>query len=712
MLDLRGKFSPRNHNAAARRRSLRNHPRLEELETRTLMSTTLISSASGGVTMHPLDILDPAITPGQAPLTPAEMRAGYAVNRVQFSDGNGGFIPGDGTGQTIAIVDALNDPTIVADIHTFDQVFGLPDPPSFTVLNQNGTPIPNQTGTPTTPRNSPHSSWSLEESLDVEWAHVMAPKANIVLFEANTASNANLATAVTSAAKASIYAGLGIPAASVISNSYGSNDTASARTADLAQDTSTYKPISDTNKISLVFSSGDSGVAEFPSTSPYVLGVGGTDMALNVSPFGVSYKSESTYNDTAVQTSTGVSNFGSSGGGISAFETIPSYQTAYGISNGSNHREAPDVSMSGDLFSGVYITDSYDFRAARGAPATTLGTVLGTSLAAPMWGGLIAVVNQGRALAGEGPIGNIQEAVYALPTSDFHDVTTGTNGLTGGNLHSAGPGYDLVTGIGSPISNKLIPDLVAFTGTAPVSFVQVVVGGGSGGSSTPADGSTDGGTDDGSDTEIDYTPFSHSTAAAILTTNSAVHDTTLATTGTIATQTLNARDLLLSASSTVTVALPSAGQLVRVDTNVDLTALPAHTTTVVEGIHGDSRAILAGSVSDTESTELSLPVELNLPEGTGTVITTAATTATTDVVVPATPAAVTATDSVSDAVFADFSAVPTLDTRVTAPVVSGTAEETHSVDLAMLAGLALALGGSWSSFGRTEDTRKNPALRG
>jgi subtilase family serine protease len=689
MSELRRKSRSLSRAKVSPRRSPKNQPRLEELETRTLLSTTLLGSAAG-TNYVPADVLEPPVTPGVAPLTPAEMRAAYGINLVQFSSG-GTMVPGNGAGQTIAIVDALNDPDIVADLKTFDATFGLPDPPSFTVLNQNGAAIPNQTGSPTSPRNSGTSSWALEESLDVEWAHVIAPAANIVLFEANSSSNANLQTAVTTAAKASVYAGLGIPTASVISNSYGGSE----RSAETTTDTTVYKPISDANQISLVFSSGDNGLQEYPSTSPYVLGVGGTEVSLKVSPFGVSYSSETTYNDTQTVTSSGVKNFGSSGGGTSAFETEPSYQLDYGITNSAHHREAPDVSMSGGLESGVYISDTFD------APGTSaVGTVFGTSLAAPMWGGLIAVVNQGRSLAGTGPIGNVQEAVYSLPTSDFHDITTGTNGLTGANLRSAGPGYDEVTGIGSPIGNKLIPALVAFTGTGPVgTFVPPAAD--SSGDSTPAD--------DGDDTSSPISEHTHLTeaqaAAPVLNNVQTVSVETAATPMTEAVRDLTA--------GSVTVVAPSSGQAQRGDTTsaTQLTALPVAATASLAGFHGDSTVVVAGTASDAAPVDGVLPTEI-APQGDFAPVAT-----TTDVVVkaaPATPAAdgvaapVTPVTA-SDAVFADLGATQQL---AEAPAAVIAAEETHSADLAVFAGLALALGGLPGAFVRQEETRKIPALRG
>ena len=103
--------------------------------------------------------------------------------------------------------------------------------------------------------------------------------------------------------------------------------------------------------------------------------------------------------------------------------------------------------MDADPNSGVYVLDSYD---------GGWFEVGGTSLATPMWAGLVAIANQGRSLLGESSLNGAAQTplptLYQLPSSDFHDVTTGSNGT-----YSAGTGYDLVTGLGSPIANLLVP---------------------------------------------------------------------------------------------------------------------------------------------------------------------------------------------------------------------------------------------------------------
>jgi len=127
----------------------------------------------------------PFASSGPTGLTPAQLRHAYGVDNIKF-----GAIVGDGSGQTIAIVDAYDYPTAAADLHAFDQQFGLPDPPSFTKVNQ--------TGGSTLPGTDPAAKgndWELEEALDIEWTHAIAPGANIILVEANSAFDSDLITA-------------------------------------------------------------------------------------------------------------------------------------------------------------------------------------------------------------------------------------------------------------------------------------------------------------------------------------------------------------------------------------------------------------------------------------------------------------------------------------------------------------------------------------
>ena len=212
------------------------------------------------------------------------------------------------------------------------------------------------------------------------------------------------------------------------------------------------------NGVTFVASSGDDGaysqtgsvamIPQWPAVSPNVVGVGGTTLTTGADG---SYISESGWGNATSSFS-----LHGSGGGISQYESQPAYQQSV-VTQSSTMRCVPDVAMDADPNSGVPVYDSYDF-----GTSTPWIQVGGTSLAAPMFAGLIALANQGRALNKlgtlDGPTGTLP-TLYALPASAFHDITSGNNG------YAAGPGYDLVTGRGSPIANLLVNDLVPATFT-------------------------------------------------------------------------------------------------------------------------------------------------------------------------------------------------------------------------------------------------------
>lgn len=359
----------------------------ERLEARTFMST----SPTG--------------------ITPAQMRHFYAVDSIRF-----GSTVGDGTGQTIAIVDPYDDPTALNDLKTFDATFHLPDPQNFTKVDENGG-----TNLPSTDPSSPGTqTWEVEESLDVEWAHAIAPGANLVLVEAISPGTSDLFQAVSTAAS--------LPGVVAVSMSFGGRQSFGD-----SQNDSTFTTPAGHNGVTFLAATGDNGApGGYPAFSPNVVAVGGTQITLGT---GGGYGSEAGWSG--------------SGGGFSRFEPEPSWQQS--VQN-TGERSIPDVSMDASPQSGVPVYDSYDFGAS--SPWIKVG---GTSLATPMWAGLIAIADQGRALAGmnslDGPTQTLPR-LYSLPSADFHDITSGFNGR-----YSAGPGYDEGTGIGTPVANLLVPDL-------------------------------------------------------------------------------------------------------------------------------------------------------------------------------------------------------------------------------------------------------------
>jgi hypothetical protein len=409
----------RGRKLAAPRAALRDLLIAETLESRLLLSATattnfiLASPNSSGA--------KPDASAGVAPIDPAQMRAAYGVSSITF-----GSTAGTGAGETIAIVDAYNDPDIISDANSFSSEFGLPEfngsgEPTLTVLNQ--------TGGTSLPTNSQKGTWDIEESLDVEWAHSIAPDANIILFEASSNSDANLFTAVKTAAD---YANV-----SVVSMSWGGSEFSSE-----TSDDSDFVTPSGHQGVTFLAATGDSGTpSEYPAFSPNVVAVGGTSLDINSSG---TYLSESAWDDQ----------YGAGGGGISEYEAQPSYQVGKVNGTSSTKRTVPDVSMDADPTTGVYVLDSYD---------GGYFQVGGTSLATPMWAGLVAIADQGRALDGQSSLTSAQtlSTLYDLPSSDFHDITTGSNGT-----YDATVGYDLATGIGTPVANLLVPGLAGYTATA------------------------------------------------------------------------------------------------------------------------------------------------------------------------------------------------------------------------------------------------------
>jgi len=285
----------------------------------------------------------------------------------------------------------------------------------------------NEYGGATTPTQH-MSDWSLEETLDVEWTHAIAPAANIVLVECNAADEYDLYTEGVNTAKN--YPGVVAVSMSFYESEY------NAETGYDSDFTSTP-----TNPgVTYVAATGDggSGSTGYPAFSPRVIAVGGT--SITTSDNLGSYGGETVWNDN---------NGYATGGAPSAVEPKPPYQS--GITAGGDMRATPDVSFDGDLDTGVYIYDSAD------DPNRVLYQIGGTSLSAPSWAGLIAITDQGRSLAGLGALDGYSQTLprlYSLPAGDFHDIVTGNNGG-----YSAAVGYDMASGLGTPIANQLVPDL-------------------------------------------------------------------------------------------------------------------------------------------------------------------------------------------------------------------------------------------------------------
>ncbi|MGO9919796.1 MAG: S8 family serine peptidase [Isosphaeraceae bacterium] len=245
---------------------------------------------------------------------------------------------------------------------------------------------------------------------------------------------------------ASVATAASQPGVSVVSMSWGFPEGQTV----LAADEAAYDSVMSVPGVTFVASTGDYGAAdpEYPAFSPNVVAVGGASLTLN---------SDGAYNGETGwgYYSNAAGAFIGSGSGISLYEPEPAYQQ--GVQS-TGYRSTPDVSLVADPATGAWIADPYNLD-----PSNPFEIVGGTSLSAPAWAGLVALVNQGRAAAGESSLNsstptNTQQALYMLPRSDYNAITSGTNGYT------ASAGYNLVTGLGTPVASSLVPDLIAYQG--------------------------------------------------------------------------------------------------------------------------------------------------------------------------------------------------------------------------------------------------------
>jgi subtilase family serine protease len=344
-----------------------------------------------------------------------------------------------GAGQTIVVVTAYGSPSIADDLAQFNQENGLPAAPSFTVLQQQasaaGVPVPDAI-----------FGWMLETSLDVEYAHAMAPGANIVLAVAATDDARDFAQVMREVLPH--YPG------SIVTQSFGADES------QIIDDPATANALQQiyadhvSHHGTVLASAGDFGAgASFPASSPLVVSVGGTEGGRY--PGGLwkngHYGSEEVWNEPFLP--------GATGGGPSAVFPAPPWQLGL---TGTTKRATPDVAYNAAVNGGVVV----NFSAFGGHFHTVMG---GTSAATPQWAAIIALANELRGRQGRLPLGQATPQLYAIGRSrgdyqpDFHDITSGNNAL-GGDLtqapgFSAARGYDFTTGLGTPDVAKLVTDL-------------------------------------------------------------------------------------------------------------------------------------------------------------------------------------------------------------------------------------------------------------
>jgi hypothetical protein len=368
--------------------------------------------------------------------SPADMREIYDIP-------SGANAP-NGRGQTILVVEAYGSPFIEEDLAAFSEAFGLPNPPSFKILGPNGS---GDLDDPVV------VSWLFETSLDVEWAHAIAPGADIVLVVAKSDEARSITRAIARAVRK--YPG------AILSQSFASDETFVKR--GFIDNRSLHRIYSGATALglTLVAGSGDLGaggyegtgiVAAFPASDPLVTAVGGTQGGLEDGPEWPNglwkdggYGVETVWNETSPFP-------GASGGAPSQLFPSPSYQSGV---TGHSKRTLPDVAYNASVAAGVMAVIAGDVYVSGG-----------TSAGVPQWAGIFALANQLRAEAGKGPLGHANPALYEIYSgsgyaSAFHDITVGDNVFdpaVGG--FEAKKGYDLATGLGSPSVAHLLSELV------------------------------------------------------------------------------------------------------------------------------------------------------------------------------------------------------------------------------------------------------------
>ncbi|HKO24468.1 MAG TPA: S53 family peptidase [Chloroflexota bacterium] len=375
-------------------------------------------------------------------LTPAEVRAAYGIDHLLRRGITG-------RGRTIAIVVSFGSPTLRADLQAFDRAFGLPDP-HLEILAPLGTRHPHNSG------------WAGETTLDVEWAHAIAPGARIVVLESPVDETEGV-QGLPEFLRLERYA-LRHHLVDVFSQSWAATEDTLFDPRGRAVVAQFHRFYADAaaQGVTVVTASGDDGAAGpelslthmfpypvvgYPASDPLVLAVGGTRLEVD--------------RDGRVH---GETTWTGSGGGVSKLFPEPAYQR--GLPAGTQrllrgHRGLPDVAYNSAPESPILVYERGRWM-----------LVAGTSAAAPQWAGLVALADS---LAGH-DLGAINAALYRLAASprgraDLRDIMTGgivgpkrDGSGPGGIVFRAGPGWDAATGLGSPRATSLIPDLIQAIG--------------------------------------------------------------------------------------------------------------------------------------------------------------------------------------------------------------------------------------------------------
>jgi len=384
-----------------------------------------------------------------------------------------------GRGTTIVIVDSFGSPTIKSDLATFDRAFGLPAPPSFTIIAPAGQ-VPAYD-----PNNTDMVGWAGETTLDVEYAHVIAPAANLLLVRTPVPETEGVHgfPQIVAAEKYVVEHHLG----DVISQSFSATERTFPSRAAVMKLRGVYS-LAAKDGVTVLAASGDSGAADvkldastyylspqtsWPDSDPLVTGVGGTQLHFTRGTHGGANgapAAPTVWNDTYDAAAAGFAAGGTSpsplsgGGGLSVLFSRPSYQNGVRDVVG-DHRGVPDVSMSAACDGSVVTYATFG-----GAPPGWSPSC-GTSEATPLFAGIVALADQ---LAGH-RLGPVNPALYRLAAAHapgIVDVTQGSNTVSftqGGQQHTvrgfaARRGYDLASGVGTVNAALFVPELAAAAG--------------------------------------------------------------------------------------------------------------------------------------------------------------------------------------------------------------------------------------------------------
>ncbi len=391
--------------------------------------------------------------------SPEQVQQAFSLNSLYRS----GF---NGKGQTIVILGAGHTANLQADLHHFDQTWGLPDP-VFQMLQPHGPPAPYQCA-------DGADDLQLESTLDIEWSHAIAPGAKLVLIVGdNYYDNSPKDNCANGSILDDVTYALDHHLGNIISISYGGSELGdiSETAGEHAQDQSYYLNADSvfqraaSQHVTVLASAGDQGATNpndftkpdsywnrpnigWPASDPYVLAVGGT--SLTIADATGDYSEETVWNDAG---------FAATGGGLSSVFPEPAYQKQLpdqAIFHGK--RGIPDVAFPAEEFV-MYTSLLSGFIGKAISQFKHWDLAGGTSLSAPCWAGIIAIADQ----VHQQPLGFIQPALYWLNGQGMHDITTGNNSFANVQGYQAQSGYDLASGWGTPIADEFIPALLQAT---------------------------------------------------------------------------------------------------------------------------------------------------------------------------------------------------------------------------------------------------------